>query len=198
MTVRFANPHLVFAFIAFSIFALVSSLPAVAEEEAASQPTSQPASKFKIESPAFKEGESIPSVHTCDGKDISPKFTWEGAPEGTQSYALIFDDPKTQIGVWVHWVIYNIPGDAKGLPEAIDRDKEVLKNGTTQGKSSWRKIGFRGSCPPDGEHEYHFKLYALDSKLDLAPGATKKELLKGMEGHTLGKTVLTGRYEKQK
>lgn len=166
---------------------------AQAEEE----PSGQPASEFKIESPAFEDGESIPSRHTCDGEDVSPEFTWEGTPEATRSFAMIFDDPKTAVGVWVHWVIYNIPGDAVGLPEAVPA-QEVLENGTVQGKSSWGKIGFRGSCPPAGEHTYHFKLYALDARLDLPPGATKKELLKAMEGHTLGETQITGRYERER
>lgn len=192
MIAQIPNNRRALVAIGLGMIAAISGF-AQAEEE----PSGQLASEFKIESSAFKEGESIPSRHTCDGEDVSPEFAWKGVPEGTQSFAMIFDDPKTAIGVWVHWVIYNIPGDAVGLPEAIPAE-EVLENGTVQGKSSWGKIGFRGSCPPTGEHTYHFKLYALDARLDLPPGATKKELLEAMEGHTLDKTQLTGRYERER
>lgn len=151
---------------------------------------------MKLTSPAFKEGEQIPRQYTCEGKDVSPPLQWEHAPEGTRSFALICDDPDAPVGTWVHWVIWNIPGKLNELPEGVVA-KEQLADGTRQGKNDFRRIGYGGPCPPRGPaHRYFFKLYALNTVLDLRAGASKKDLLKAMEGHILAEAQLMGTYKR--
>ena len=151
--------------------------------------------EITLKSPAFSQDSMIPDVYTCKGKDISPPLFWSNIPKGTKTISLICDDPDAPIGTWVHWVVYNIPGSAKGLAEGIPC-KEVLEDSTVQGKNDFRKTGYRGPCPPFGIHRYYFKIYALDTRLDLKPNATKKELLVAMEGHILAQGQLMGRYKK--
>ncbi len=151
---------------------------------------------IKVTSPAFDEGGLIPSKYTCDGWDISPPLRWEGVPEGTQTIALICDDPDAPMGTWVHWVLFNLPGDTRELPEAVPTD-ETLPSGAVQGKSDFGRIGYGGPCPPSGTHRYFFKLYALDTKLDLEPGATKAYLLDAIEGHIIAQGQLIGKYRRQ-
>lgn len=142
------------------------------------------AQEFKITSPAFQTGGKIDKAFTCDGKDVSPALSWTGAPAGTKSFALVVEDPDAPAGVWDHWVVYNIPAANKGLAENVPRDKE-LPDGSRQGRNGWRKIGYGGPCPPSGSHRYFFKLYALDTVLDLDPGASKSKLEKAMKGRIL-------------
>lgn len=149
----------------------------------------------KLISSVFKEGETIPVKHTCDGKDVSPPLSWSGAPEGTKSFALICDDPDAPMGTWVHWVIYNIPDSVTSLPEGVPTNKSVMGD-ALQGITDFRRIGYGGPCPPGGTHRYYFKIYALDTILDLPAGATKGELLKAMEGHILAEGQLMGRYSR--
>lgn len=151
--------------------------------------------EIKITSPAFEEGGMIPEVYTCDGIDISPPLKWSSMPQGTKTFALICDDPDAPIGTWVHWVIYNIPGDICELPENIPPEQEI-KNGGIQGMNDFRKIGYGGPCPPGGTHRYFFRIYALDTEVDLKPGATESQLLKAMEGHILAEGQLMGRYSR--
>ncbi|KPJ69109.1 MAG: phosphatidylethanolamine-binding protein [Syntrophobacter sp. DG_60] len=151
--------------------------------------------EIKIKSAAFEEGGMIPTKYTCDGKDISPPLEWTPAPKGTKSLTLICDDPDAPMGTWVHWVLFNLPPEVIELSENIPPEK-VLANGTTQGRNDFGKIGYGGPCPPRGTHRYYFKLYALDSEIDLAPGVTKDELLKVMEGHILAECQLMGRYKR--
>ena len=146
-----------------------------------------------IKSSAFNEGEPIPKKFTCDGEDISPELSWDGTPEGTKTFALINDDPDAPGKTWVHWVIFNIPGSATSLPENMPTDKE-LSDGSRQGTNDFRKIGYGGPCPPGGTHRYYFKLYALDTKLTLKPGALKQELLAAMKGHIVDEGQLMGTY----
>jgi hypothetical protein len=149
---------------------------------------------LKVESPAFSPGGDIPRQHTCDGPDLSPPLRWSEPPAGTQSLALICDDPDAPAGTWVHWVLYRIPASARGLPEGVPK-RETLADGSRQGRNDFGKVGYGGPCPPRGpKHRYFFKLYALDTVLDLPPGATKAELLKAMEGHVLAQGELMGRY----
>ena len=151
--------------------------------------------EMKITSSSFKEGEIIPSKFSCDGEDISPQLSWTDPPENTKCFALISDDPDAPSGDWVHWVIYNIPSTEAGLAENIPKNK-TLDNGTKQGMSDFRKIGYGGPCPPGGTHRYFFKLYALDIMLDKDAGLTKKELLKAIEGHILSEAQLMGKYKR--
>jgi Raf kinase inhibitor-like YbhB/YbcL family protein len=149
-----------------------------------------------LTSSAFTHGSMIPKQYTCDGKDISPPLSWSDPPEKTQSFALIMDDPDAPLGTWVHWVIYNLPATARGLGEGVPPDAD-LPDGSRQGRNSWRRIGYGGPCPPSGTHRYFFKLYALDTVLPLASGATKEELLKAMEGHIVAQAELMGRYARR-
>jgi Raf kinase inhibitor-like YbhB/YbcL family protein len=151
---------------------------------------------IKVSSPAFQDGGMIPEPYTCDGDDISPPLHWEAAPEGTQSLALICDDPDAPRGTFVHWVLYDLPAEAHELPENVPDDK-TLANGANQGTNDFRRIGYGGPCPPSGTHRYFFKVYALDRKTNLPPGQTKDKLLQAMEGHILAQGQIMGRYQRQ-
>lgn len=151
--------------------------------------------EIKITTRAFVPGGKIPGKYTCDGLDVSPPLAWTSVPEGTKTFALICDDPDAPMGTWVHWVLFNLPADIQELPENIPPERE-LESGAKQGMNDFRKIGYGGPCPPGGTHRYYFKLYALDTELDLEVGATKRELLKAMEGHILAEGQLMGRYER--
>ena len=151
--------------------------------------------EIKITTRAFVPGGKIPGKYTCDGLDVSPPLAWTSVPEGTKTFALICDDPDAPMGTWVHWVLFNLPADIQELPENIPPERE-LESGAKQGMNDFRKIGYGGPCPPGGTHRYYFKIYALDTELDLEVGATKRELLKAMEGHILAEGQLMGRYER--
>jgi len=151
--------------------------------------------EIKITSSAFAEGGMIPTKYTCDGEDISPPLQWDAVPEGTKTIALINDDPDAPMGTWVHWVLFNLPADVKELAENVLPNK-ILPNGAKQGITDFRRIGYGGPCPPGGTHRYFFKLYALDTEIDLEAGADKEELLKAMKGHILGQGQLIGKYKR--
>lgn len=148
-----------------------------------------------VKSSAFVPGDMIPSKYTCDGQDISPPLQWEGVPEGTQSLALISDDPDAPMGTWVHWVVWNMPADQTGLNENIPKDA-VLPNGTCQGISDFGRPGYGGPCPPGGTHRYCFKVYALDTQLDLSEDTRKADLEQAMKGHVLAQGELMGTYRR--
>ena len=152
--------------------------------------------EIKITSPAFEEGGLIPAKYTCDGADISPPLQWEAVPEGTKSIAIICDDPDAPMGTWVHWVLFNLPPDTKELAEKLP-DDETLPNGARQGITDFGKTGYGGPCPPSGTHRYFFKIYALDTVIDIVAIADKPKLLKAMEGHILGQGQLIGKYKRQ-
>ena len=151
---------------------------------------------FQITSESFEAEASIPVMYTCDGENISPPLAWSDAPAGAVSFALISDDPDAPAGTWVHWVLFNIPGDARSLTEAVPAD-DTLADGSLHGQNSWGTLGYGGPCPPSGTHRYFFKLYALDQLLELPANATKEELLAAMEGHVLGEAELMGTYARQ-
>jgi hypothetical protein len=127
--------------------------------------------------------------YTCDGQDISPPLEWSGTPEGTQSLVLISDDPDAPVGTWVHWVLFDLPADTNSLPEGA-------QDLGTDGNNSWRRPGYGGPCPPSGTHRYFFKLYALDTALNLEAGASKEQVEKAMQGHILAQGELMGKYER--
>ena len=163
----------------------------------ADQPTPKKVMSLQITSPAFSEGQPIPPKYTCQGSDISPSLAWTNSPEKTRSFALIMDDPDAPMGTWVHWVLYDLPANAAGLPEDVAKI-QVIANGAKQGMNTWPRLGYGGPCPPPGKpHRYFFKLYALDAMLDLKPGLTKKDLLKAMEGHVLAEGQLMGTYQRK-
>ena len=147
---------------------------------------------FRLTSPAFQNNSSIPKVYTCDGRDFSPELNWEGAPKEAKSFALIVDDPDAPMGTWDHWILFNIPANINKLPE----DLKTLPSGSKGGLNSWGRTDYGGPCPPDREHRYFFKLFALDSKLDLAEGSSKHDLIDAMKGHILAETELIGLYNR--
>ncbi len=151
---------------------------------------------ISVRSSAFQEGGLIPAKYTCDGDDISPPLEWTGVPQGTKSLALICDDPDAPVGTWVHWVLWNTPPTVNGLAEDVPPDPQ-LPDGSRQGISDFRRPGYGGPCPPSGVHRYYFKIYALDTMLDL-PGSTRKaDLLKAMQGHILAEGQLMGKYRRR-
>ena len=148
-----------------------------------------------LSSPAFSPGKSIPAKFSCKGQNVSPALAWTGAPPNTASYALIVDDPDAPSGTFVHWVIYNIPATSNGLQEAVAQTP-ALGDGTAQGRNSGSHQYYDGPCPPSGTHRYFFKLYALDSRLDLPSGATAAQLTKAMQGHILTQAELMGTFSR--
>ncbi len=158
---------------------------------------------FLLTSPAFADGDPIPSEYTSDGRDISPPLSWSGLPEGTKELVVICDDPDAPTEEpWVHWVIYNIPAGLGSLPEGIPREARVQDiPGVLQGKNSWKigqTIGYRGPAPPSGSglHHYHFTAYAIPAKLIAEPGMDKDVVLQGIDAQVMAETELVGTYER--
>ena len=150
--------------------------------------------QISISSDAFNNGNHLPVEHTCDGEDRSPALSWNTVPAGTQSIALIVDDPDAPGKTWVHWVIYNIPANSSGLPGAVPKNK-TLDDSSLQGKNDFGRIGYNGPCPPPGKpHRYFFKVYALDTTPNLKRGATKSQLETAMSGHILAQGEMVGKY----
>jgi Raf kinase inhibitor-like YbhB/YbcL family protein len=151
----------------------------------------------QVTSSAFAEGQPIPAKYTCDGEDISPPLKWGSIPQGAKSLALICDDPDAPAGTWVHWVLYDLPATVAELPERVPMT-ETIPNGGKQGINDFKRVGYGGPCPPrGGPHRYFFKLYALDAELQLKAKATKKELVRAMEGHILAEGQLMGTYKRK-
>jgi Raf kinase inhibitor-like YbhB/YbcL family protein len=152
---------------------------------------------FELTSDAFVNGQSIPAKYACTGRNISPALSWNEPPAGTQSFALIVDDPDAPMGTWVHWVLFNIPADMRNLQEDLpSTGKNMDPSAIYVGKNSSSKTGYDGPCPPSGTHRYYFKLYALDTTIGLLPGATKEQVLKETEGHILAQAELMGTFSK--
>jgi len=159
------------------------------------------AMKLSIRSPAFAHNASIPPRYTCDGEDVSPPLAWSGAGSEARSLVLIVDDPDAPdpaapTTTWVHWVLYNLPPQSDGLPEAVTEGE--LPPGTLQGVNDWGRSGYGGPCPPVGRHRYFFKLYSLDTVLPDLGRPTKARLLEAMEGHVLDHAELVGTYQRQR
>jgi len=149
---------------------------------------------FALKTTAFVDGSGIPKKHTCDGVDVSPALAWNDAPAGTQSFALIADDPDAPVGTWTHWIIWNIPAKGTALPEGVAKSGQS-EDGASQGRNDFGRIGYGGPCPPAGKaHRYFFKLYALDARLDLKAGESREALERAMKGHVLSQAELMGTY----
>lgn len=153
-----------------------------------------------LTSSAFENGGEIPGSYTCTGEDHSPPLSWNNVPDSTRSLVLIVDDPDAPDPAapkmtWVHWLLYNLPPTAAGLPEQVTRAQ--LPAGTREGLNDWQRTGYGGPCPPIGRHRYFFKLYALDSMLDDLQQPTKKQLEAALQGHIIAQTELIGTYQKQ-
>ena len=152
---------------------------------------------FTLASPAFSDGQSIPAKYTGDSKDVSPPLTWANPPGGTKAFCLVCDDPDAPGKTWVHWVIYNIPPHALSLPEALEPN-EIVFDGIRQGVNDFGNTGYGGPAPPKGKpHRYFFKLYALNTAIDLKSGASKADLMRIIEGKVIEETVLMGKYQRK-
>jgi Raf kinase inhibitor-like YbhB/YbcL family protein len=172
---------------AVAILACVTCAPLWAEQGGIAMP-------FSFSSTSFPAGGKIPAAFTADGRDSSPALAWENPPAGTVAFALVCDDPDAPVGTWVHWVIWNVPGTAKGLPEGVKAVK-TLADGSAQGKNDFGRIGYGGPSPPPGKpHRYFFRLFALREKLPLPAGSSRKELEKAMQGKVVGSAELVGTY----
>ncbi len=176
------------------LFTLIACAPQ--EQQYIQQPTQQSmneVSTMKLISANFRHDGKIPAKHTCDGNDVSPQLSISDLPEGTESLVLIMDDPdavKPAGRVWDHWVVWNIPATTTEIPEG--KEPEGI-----HGLGSSGRLGYSGPCPPDKEHAYHFKLYALDiPDIGLPEGATKADVEAAMRGHVIGQVELVGRYQR--
>jgi Raf kinase inhibitor-like YbhB/YbcL family protein len=152
-----------------------------------------------ITSTAFSQGGEIPARYTCEGEDVSPPLHWDGVEKNVRSLVLIVDDPdapdpKAPKRTWVHWVLYNLPAQSRGLQEAVK--PTGLPAGTQEGVNDWKRTGYGGPCPPIGRHRYFFKLYALDTELRFEHAPSKAEAEAAMQGHILQSATLIGTYEK--
>lgn len=151
---------------------------------------------FQMTSTSFQHEKEIPAKYTCKGADVSPDLAWAGLPPGTQTLALIVDDPDAPDGTWVHWVIWNIPPTVHVLHEGFPKDAE-MNDGTRQGKNDFGKAGYNGPCPPPGgPHRYFFHLFAVNAKLDLKPGASRADLDQALAGKVLSQTELMGKFKR--
>ncbi len=153
---------------------------------------------IQILSTAFAEGAPIPVQYTCDGDNISPPLRWGSIPKDSQSLALICEDPDAPSGVFAHWLIFNLPPLVSSLPEAMPVSETLEENGAVQGHNDFSETGYGGPCPPSGRpHRYFFRLFALDTLLPLAAGASKQELERAMHGHILATGHLMGTYQRR-
>ena len=151
---------------------------------------------FNIRSTAFEYGARIPLLHTCDGDDLSPPLTWDGAPAGTVTFALIMEDPDAPEGTFTHWIVYNLPDDCHQLEKTIPIEKN-LKNGAIHGKNDFGKYGYRGPCPPRGEsHRYYFRIFALKKKLPPESIPYGSEFYNAIKGLVIERAEYMGRYKR--
>ncbi len=193
---------LAIALLVASLVAACSPEPEIQETQAADSitTTTRPESttttiepSFSIASPAFQDGDVIPTTHTCDGDDVSPELVIVGIPDQTETLTLIVDDPDAPVGTWDHWVEFDVLPDESGrtvVPEGV---------GTlgAPGVNSWNLEGYKGPCPPTGQvHLYYFTVFALDTSLDLPAGVTSSQVRAAMEGHILETTRLSGSYSR--
>ncbi len=155
---------------------------------------------LQIHSPAFDAGGVIPTIHTCEGEDLSPELAWSGVPAGAETLVLLVEDPDAPdpaapAMTWVHWVLYNLPANCRGLDRGIAARQ--LPDGTGEGINDWDKTGYGGPCPPVGRHRYFFRLFALDTVLPDLDRPSKARLQNAMEGHVIAEAELMGTYARQ-
>lgn len=194
------RPRILLLALSVAFSALVAALPpwqhvAASTRFYSSSNTDQTMS-LTISSPSFSNGGPIDKKFTCDGADVSPQLTWTEPPAGTRTLALLVDDPDAPVGNWNHWTIWNLPASLRSLPEGVSKQPH-LPDGSAQGMNDFHKTGYNGPCPPANKpHRYYFKLFALDSKLDLNSEAGKPELERTMKGHILAQAEWMGTYKR--
>ncbi len=151
-----------------------------------------------VSSTAFQDGQPIPRKYTADDANVSPPLKWTEPPTGTRCWALLCEDPDAPRGIWTHWVLFNLAPEAQGLHEGIPTEEE-LPNEASQGTNDFGKVGYNGPAPPPGKpHRYFFKLFALDTSLDLGSDVKRAQLLDAMKGHILAEGQLMGTYGRSK
>ena len=174
----------------FTLIVLALLVPAEVRGQQASS------SKIELRTTSFTPGGFIPKRFTCSAADVSPALTWTDPPPGTQSFAIIEDDPDAPSGTFVHWLIYDLPAAYRRLPEGLSGNDQ-MGGGGRQGTNDFSRTGYSGPCPPPGRpHRYFIRLYALDATTNLHPAATRKELESAMQGHILAQAELMGRYQR--
>jgi Raf kinase inhibitor-like YbhB/YbcL family protein len=185
-----ANHKARYAVVAFACLTLGFALLAQEGQQKEAGPV------LKLSSTSFEADGDIPAKYSCDGANVSPALAWTDPPAATQSFALIMDDPDVPAKTVVHWLIYDIPAGTLSLPEGVPAKKK-LADGSSQGQNTRKKAGYTGPCPEKGgpAHHYFFKVYALDSKTNLKPNATKDELEAAMKGHILARAELIGKFK---
>lgn len=185
-----------------ALLALLSIALSIALGALSGSPTSAASSSrngennvaLTLSSKSFANGGEISKRFTCDAEDVSPELSWNEAPAGTKSFALLADDPDAPVGNWNHWVLWNLPPESRSLPEGVSKVPQ-LPDGSQQGLNDFPKVGYNGPCPPPGKpHRYYFKLFALDAKLSLKEKSGKRELEAAMKGHTLAQAEWMGHY----
>ncbi len=156
----------------------------------------QKASKIELKTTSFTPGGFIPKRFTCEAEDVSPALAWTDPPAGTPSFSIIEDDPDAPSGTFVHWLVYDLPAANRKLPEALSGNDQMAGGGR-QGTNDFSRTGYSGPCPPPGRpHRYFIRLYALDTKLNLRPAASRRELDSAMQGHILAQAELMGRFRR--
>ena len=177
--------------VVLAVMFVATGSAAQSQRQTASSPMS-----FRLTSSAFASGAAIPRDYTCEGPDESPELSWANPPSAAVTLAVVMHDPDAPVGDWVHWVAWNIPSGAHGVAAKLPKQDE-LPDGTRQGRNSFGKIGYNGPCPPPGKpHRYFFRVYAVDSKLDLAAGATRGQLDTALKGHVLAQAEYMGTYKR--
>lgn len=165
------------------------------QSNARPSPAPREVKKMEIKSSAFQNGGMIPKQYTCDGQNVSPPLEWTSVPAEAKSLVLIMDDPDAPSGTFTHWVVFNLPATAKGLPEGVEQG--AIEGAGRQGRNDFKKSAYGGPCPPSGAHRYFFKLYALSTELQLDESATKSQVETAMDGNILAEGALVGKYQRQ-
>ncbi len=180
----------IFLFLGFFIILIIVGCSTQKENQIGANELIKEESNMKLTSSAFINNGAIPSEFTCDGADLSPPLLISDVPKNAKSLALIMDDPDAPVGTWDHWIVFNIPSSTNQIAKGTEPDGIA-------GKNSWGRTGYGGPCPPSGTHRYFFKLYALDTELNLLKSATKRDLERAMEGHIIEKAELMGTYKRR-
>jgi len=176
------------------LLAMVAAMPGCSSAPSTKASADSRAAPLALRTSAFKPGGQIPGKFTCEGPNVSPALDWNEPPSGTESFALIVDDPDAPSGTWVHWVVYDLPASTRRLPEGVKKG-DGLEIGGRQGVNDFGDPGYGGPCPPPGKpHRYYFKLYAVDKALGIEAGARKPQIESAMKGHILAQNELVGRF----